>query len=80
VLFGISAYWPASCRVSSCLVVMCGAVLYGQTDTGSISGFVYDQTGAIIPGVTVSAVDTDRGIRRESATSTEAGAGRTTTP
>ena len=72
MLFGISAYWPASCRVSSCLVVMCGAVLYGQTDTGSISGFVYDQTGATIPGVTVSAEDTDRGIRRESETS-EAG-------
>ncbi|MCY4593915.1 MAG: carboxypeptidase-like regulatory domain-containing protein, partial [Bryobacterales bacterium] len=51
---------------------MCGAVLYGQTDTGSISGFVYDQTGAIIPGVTVSAVDSDRGVRRESETS-EAG-------
>ena len=43
--------------------------LYGQTDTGSISGFVLDETGPVIPGVSVSAVDESRGIRRESETS-----------
>ena len=42
--------------------------LFGQTDTGGIGGFVYDETGAVIPGVTVTAVDRDRGIRRESET------------
>ena len=47
----------------------CCTTLYGQTDTGSISGFVLDETGAVIPGVTVSAVDEGRGIRRESETS-----------
>ena len=46
--------------------------LFGQTDTGGIAGFVYDDTGAVIPGVTVTAVDRDRGIRRESET-TETG-------
>ena len=42
--------------------------LNGQTDTGSIGGFVYDETGAVIPGVAVSAVEKNRGIRRGSET------------
>ena len=50
----------------------CCLALTGQTDTGSIGGFVYDETGSIIPGVTVTAVDENRGIRRESET-TETG-------
>ena len=47
----------------------CCTTLYGQTDSGCISGFVLDETGAVIPGVAVSAVDEGRGIRRESETS-----------
>ena len=56
-------------RIASCLVVACGTLLPGQTDTGSISGGVYDETGAVIPGVTVSAVEENRGVRREAETS-----------
>ena len=56
-------------RMVSCLVVACGTFLPGQTDTGSISGVVYDETGAVIPGVTVSAVEENRGVRREAETS-----------
>ena len=56
-------------RMASCLVVACGTLLPGQTDTGSISGVVYDETGAVIPGVTVSAVEQNRGVQRESETS-----------
>ena len=47
-------------------------MLNGQTDTGSIGGFVYDETGAVIPGVAVSAVEEHRGIRRGAET-TETG-------
>ncbi len=47
-------------------------MLNGQTDTGSIGGFVYDETGAVIPGVAVSAVEENRGIRRGAET-TETG-------
>ena len=46
----------------------CCLALSGQTDTGAIAGIVYDETGAVIPGVTVTAVDVNRGIRRESET------------
>ena len=56
-------------RLAACVGFLCGIALYGQTDTGSISGFVYDESGAVIPGVAVSAVDQERGIRRESETS-----------
>ena len=50
----------------------CCLGLSGQIDTGGIGGTVYDETGAVIPGVTVTAVDENRGIRRESET-TETG-------
>lgn len=58
-------------RIASCLAVglACGIALQGQTDTGTIAGFVYDGPGAVIPEVTVSAVDENRGIQRESETS-----------
>ncbi len=56
-------------RMAFCLVVACGTLLPGQTDTGSISGVVYDESGAVIPGVTVSAVEENRGVQRESETS-----------
>ena len=52
--------------------IACCVALNAQTDTGSIGGFVYDETGAVIPGVAVTAVDENRGIRRGSET-TETG-------
>ena len=72
MFFDKSVCWPVLSRFTLWLVVACGAPLFGQTDTGSISGTVYDQTGAVMPRVAVTAVDTDRGTRRESKTS-EAG-------
>ena len=48
--------------------IACCAALSGQTDTGSIGGVVYDETGAVIPGVIVTAVDENRAIQRESET------------
>lgn len=59
----------ARLRMAFCLLVACATLLPGQTDTGSISGVVYDETGAVIPGVTVSAVEENRGVRREAETS-----------
>ncbi|MDE0109266.1 MAG: carboxypeptidase regulatory-like domain-containing protein [Bryobacterales bacterium] len=50
------------------LGIACCAALNGQTDTGGIGGFVYDETGAVIPGAAVSAVEENRGIRRGSET------------
>ena len=63
--------WSGAPRIAVLLVagMMCCIALCGQTDTGNISGFVLDETGAVILGVSVSAVDESRGIRRESETS-----------
>ncbi len=50
------------------LTSLCG--LQAQIDTGSIRGIVYDQTMAVIPDVTVTAVDEQRGVERETVSST----------
>src|SRR5262249_25061000 len=56
-----------------CLVVLITAVAaraYGQTQTtGSIGGVMQDQTGALIPGVEVTAEQAGTGIKRSAATS-----------
>ena len=49
------------------LASLCG--LQAQIDTGSIRGIVYDQTMAVIPDVTVTAVDEQRGVERETVSS-----------
>ncbi len=49
------------------LASLCG--LQGQTNSGSIRGVVYDQTMAVIPDVTVTAIDEQRGVERETVSS-----------
>ena len=44
-------------------------LLRAQTDTGTIRGYVYDQTQAVLPGVTVVATYQGRGVSRETFTS-----------
>ena len=51
------------------LLVACGLSLLAQTNAGSIAGVVYDQTMAVIPGVSVTAVDVNRGVERSAETS-----------
>jgi len=48
------------------------ASLFAQTDTGRILGTVFDQTGAVVPGVSVTVMDVDRGTTR-ALTANEAG-------
>ena len=55
-------------RALALLVAVCAAI-QAQTNTGSMRGFVYDETGAVIPGVTVRATDEKRGVERETSTS-----------
>ncbi len=45
------------------------ATLRAQTNTGTIRGFVHDETMAVIPGVAVTAVEVNRGMTREAETS-----------
>ena len=52
--------------LSTVLLLLLGGAtsLFAQTNTGQIRGFVYDETGAVIPGVAVTAVEDDRGVER----------------
>ena len=62
-------------RTSLCLalaVAACAFPIQAQTNTGSIQGVVYDESMAVIPGVTVTASDIARGVERRVVTS-EAG-------
>lgn len=62
---------PAARRLGRTLVLLVGvcAAINAQTNTGNMRGFVYDETGAVIPGVTVSATDENRGLERVASTS-----------
>src|SRR5687768_12405362 len=63
---------------SKLLLLLCGlAFLHSspasaQTGTGRISGTVKDATGAVVPGVTITAVHEETGVQQHTVT-TEAG-------
>lgn len=48
----------------SLLLLTAGLPLWGQTQTGSISGTVTDPSGAVIPGVQLTLTDAERGTVR----------------
>ena len=51
-------------------LLLAGTVLLpAQTDTGTIRGYVYDETRAVLPGVTVTATYQGRGVIRDTLTS-----------
>src|SRR5438128_1770727 len=47
-----------------CLAVAWGTAWSSQTTVAQISGTVKDQSGAVLPGVEVSATQTDTGVKR----------------
>ena len=51
------------------ILLTCALALQSQTNTGTIGGTTYDETMAVIPGVTVIVLDNLRGIERETSTS-----------
>ncbi len=66
---GNRARTAARIVMSICTVFHCAASAFGQAVRGSISGLVTDQTGAIIPGATVKAVNDATGVARSTVTS-----------
>jgi hypothetical protein len=58
-------------------VVFCGQIVLAQVTSGTISGTVSDQTGAVLPGVEIAVNNVDTGIQR-SAISGDAGGYRVT--
>ena len=58
------------CRIVVCLgiVIMSSVTVFGQLTTGTIGGTVTDQTGASMPGVTVTLKQTETGVTRTTLT------------
>ncbi len=48
--------------------LFCGTLLFSQSDNSSISGFVKDPTGAVVPGAPVALINEATGIERKSQT------------
>src|SRR5437667_1583586 len=46
------------------VIVLAGGLVFGQNFSAAISGFVRDTSGAVIPGVTVTAKHTESGLAR----------------
>src|SRR6202163_4567543 len=68
----------AACVLGTILgVLLFTFPLYSQANFGRILGTVTDQTGAVLPGATVSVIDTQRGLAR---TLTTDGAGEYNAP
>ena len=65
---------PLRLRISAVLLVFfsLGGLLFGQLTSGNIQGTVYDQSGAAVPGATVSARNIATGVEK-STVSTSAG-------
>src|SRR5260370_40138314 len=56
------------CKVGCLLLAASAAQAQGVGTSGDITGTVVDSVGAVLPGVTISAVDTQTGLKRTVAT------------
>lgn len=52
-------------------VFLAGGLVCAQVDSGDLAGTVVDQTGAVLPGATVTAVDEEKGTERTGLTDDE---------
>ena len=57
--------------VSFCLMVLLGGISFAQETTATISGVVTDESGGVIPGVSVEVTNLDTGITRMATTGDE---------
>lgn len=51
--------------------LLCAASLYAQTVTGTLQGTITDPNGAVIPGATITIINTDTGLERTLTSSDE---------
>src|SRR5579863_839549 len=60
-------------KVQPCLLLLAAAAgsVFAQAPTGQVGGTVFDETGAIIPGATISLTSRDTAAVRTIASSTE---------
>src|SRR6516225_4323797 len=52
-----------TCVAALCFLVVCSTTIWAQ-GTAQISGTAKDQSGAVLPGVEITATQTDTGITR----------------
>src|SRR5947209_4331266 len=50
--------------ITTLVVLLCSVAMFAQGNFGRILGRVTDPTGAVLPGATVSIIDTQRGLAR----------------
>ncbi len=55
----------------ACLVLVSSTLAFAQTSRGTVSGIVKDQTGAVIPGASVTLTNTDTTVERAVTTNDE---------
>ncbi|QEE27463.1 TonB-dependent receptor [Terriglobus albidus] len=65
---GFAGVWFA---MALCLAMLFPGLLLAQSDTGRVTGTVTDATGAVIPGATVTLVNTDTGATQTATTNGE---------
>ncbi|HXG64161.1 MAG TPA: carboxypeptidase-like regulatory domain-containing protein, partial [Blastocatellia bacterium] len=53
------------------LAAHCLPAAFSQSATATLSGTVVDQTGAVVPGASISVVDAARGLKRQATTNDE---------
>src|SRR5258708_7880067 len=61
-------YWPSAARALLAALLSiwaAGFALAQNTNSGDIRGSVTDATGALVPGVTVTIVNTNTGVAKE---------------
>jgi len=58
--------------ITALVVLVCSLALFAQGNFGRILGRVTDPTGAVLPGASISIIDTQRGLTR-AVTTDEAG-------
>src|ERR1039458_3052239 len=51
-------------------LMLAALMLWGQTETGQISGTIQDASGAVVPNVAVAAKNVATGVQRATATNT----------
>ena len=56
-----------------CLIACCPSPAFAQLAQGELRGTVVDESGAVLPGVTITAVHVETGTSRTTATAANGG-------
>src|SRR5579871_1528446 len=63
--------WLSRTVCASCVILLCLAPLFGQSDLATVTGVVTDSAGAVMPGVVVTIRNVETNIARNMVTNTD---------